>query len=240
MPRRDAFSMLRGSSSPAPEHEMTPVQSAVPSLEPPAIKPLDFIPTAEPRKKRDRKWEKSHQGQVATYRGVPPELHQTLLLLAESLGVPIDEVARVFLEYSLVNHKSGRLPIQPHPKAQRMTLYTDENVTSEPKSKGWLKDAFHSTRPGKKGKKGSQPKRWEARVSYRLPVALKQEVKELANTHTVGLGELVFFLFQHALSAYERAISGWKHIRKYWVKPSSKMGWIVNLSRIQKIICCFR
>jgi hypothetical protein len=182
---------------------MTTAQSAAPSLEPLAIKPLDFIPAAEPRKKRDRKWEKAHQGQVATYRGVPPELHQTILHLAESLGVPIDEVARAFLEYSLVNHKSGRLPIQPHPKAQRMTLYPDENVASEPKSKGWLKDAFSSTRAGKKVKKGRQPKRWETRVSYRLPVALKQEVKELADAHTVGVGELVYFLFQYALGAYE-------------------------------------
>ena len=200
MPRRDAFSMLRGSSSPAPENEMTPAQSAAPSLETSSIKPLDFIPAAEPRKKRDRKWEKAHQGQVATYRGVPPEMHQTLLHLAESLGVPVDEVARAFLEFSLAHHKLGRLPIHPHPKAQRMTLYPDGAAAPTRKSEGWLKEALSSSRPGKKAKKGSQPKRWEARVSYRLPVTLKQEVKELADAHTVGVGELVYFLFQYALS----------------------------------------
>lgn len=203
MPRRDAFSMLRGTSSPSSENETPPTTTAATPIEPTAIKPLDFIPAAEPRKKRDRKWEKAHQGQVATYRGVPPEIHQTVLHLAESLGVPIDEVARAFLEYSLANHKSGKVPIQPHPKAQRMTLYPDGDAALEPKSKGWLKDAFSAPRPGKKGKKSSLPKRWESRVSYRLPVALKQEVKELADAHTVGVGELVFFLFQHALAAYE-------------------------------------
>jgi hypothetical protein len=203
MPRRDAFSMLRGSSSPAREHEMTLGVSAASSMEPLVIKPLDFIPAAEPRKKRDRKWEKAHQGQVATYRGVPPEMHQTLLHLAESLGVPVDEVARAFLEFGLAHHKSGHLPIHPYPKAQRMTLYPDETAIPDRKSKAWLKDAFSSARPGKKRNKGSQPKRWEARVSYRLPVALKQEVKELAETHTVGVGELVYFLFQFGLSAYE-------------------------------------
>ncbi len=204
MPRRDAFSMLRGTSSPVPENDKTPVQPAVSSSEPPAIKPLDFIPTAEPRKKRERTWEKAHQGQVATYRGVPPEIHQTILHLAESLGVPVDEVARAFLEFSLTQHKSGQLPIHPHPKAQRMTLYPDGAAASDRKTERWLKEAFSSSRPGKKGKKGGQPKRWESRVSYRLPVALKQEVKELADTHTVGVGELVCFLFQYALSSYER------------------------------------
>ncbi len=203
MPRRDAFSMLRGVASSAPETDRTPAQSAASSLEPPAIKPLDFIPAAEPRKKRERTWEKAHQGQVATYRGVPPEMHQTLLHLAESLGVSVDEVARAFLEFSLAHHKSGDLPIHPHPKAQRMTLYPDGAAASDRKSEGWLKEAF-SSRPGKKSKKGSQPKRWEARVSYRLPVPLKQEVKELADMHTVGVGELVYFLFQYAVSAYER------------------------------------
>ena len=203
MPRRDAFSMLRGASSPASETEITPSKTDAPSLEPQTIKPLDFIPSAEPRKKRERQWEKAHRGQVATYRGVPPEMHQTILHLAENLGVPVDEVARAFLEYSLAHHKSGRLPIHPHPKAQRMTLYPDGEPVVKQKSKGWLKDAFSSPRASKKGKKGGQPKRWEIRVSYRLPVSLKLEVKELAERHTVGVGELVFFLFQHALSAYE-------------------------------------
>lgn len=203
MPRRDAFSMLRGAPSPAHETEITSSKTAAQPLEPQTIKPLDFIPSAEPRKKRERQWEKNHRGQVATYRGIPAEMHQTMRRLAENLGVPVDEVARAFLEYSLAQHKSGRLPIHPHPKAQRMTLYPDGEPAVEQKPKGWLKDAFSSPRASKKGKKGGQPKRWETRVSYRLPVALKQEVKALADQHTVGVGEFVFFLFQHALSAFE-------------------------------------
>jgi len=206
MPRRDAFSMLRGTSSPSQENEIAPTKPAVASPEAHAIKPLDFIPAAEPRKKRDRKWEKAHQGQVATYRGIPAELHQTILHIADNLGVPMDEVARAFLEHSLVDHKSGRFPIHPHPKAQRMTLYPDGKPEAVPTSKAWLKDAFSPQRPGKKRKQANQPKRWESRVSYRLPVALKQEVKELADQHTVGVGELVFFLFQHAMSAYESGV----------------------------------
>jgi hypothetical protein len=103
----------------------------------------------------------------------------------------------------LASHKSGRLPIHPHPKAQRMTLYPDGKTEAVPPSKAWLNDVFSPQRPGKKRKQANQPKRWKTRVSYRLPVALKQEVKELADQHTVGVGELVYFLFQHALSAYE-------------------------------------
>ncbi len=130
-------------------------------------------------------------------------MHQTLLHIADSLGVPMDEIARSFLEHSLADHKSGRLPIYPHPTAQRMTLYPDGKPEAVQPSKAWLRDAFSSQRPGKKSKKNNQPKRWESRVSYRLPVVLKQEVKDFADQHTVGVGELVFFLFQHALSAYE-------------------------------------
>lgn len=203
MPRRDAFSMLRGASSPSLQNEAAFTKPAVAPLDSPAIKPLDFIPAAEPRKKRDRKWEKAHQGQVATYRGIPAETHQTILHIADSLGVPMDEVARAFLEHSLSDNKSGRLPIYPHPKAQRMTLYPAGKPEVVPPTKAWLKDAFSTQRPGKKRKQVGQPKRWESRVSYRLPVALKREVKELADQHTVGVGELVFFLFQYALSAYE-------------------------------------
>jgi hypothetical protein len=198
--------MLRGSSSPTSENEAAPAKFAAATLDPTAIKPLDFIPAAEPRKKRDRKWEKAHQGQVATYRGIPAEMHQTILHVADSLGVSLDEVARAFLEHSLAGHKSGNLPIHPHPKAQRMTLYPGGNPEEVQPSKAWLKDAFSPQRPGKKSKKTNQPKRWESRVSYRLPVALKLEVKELADQHTVGVGELVFFLFQHALSAYENGV----------------------------------
>lgn len=204
MPRRDAFSMLRGTSSPATESDRPPAQSAAPTSETPTIQPLDFIPAAEPRKKRERKWEKANQGKVATYRGVSPEMHQTLRRLAESLGVPVDEIARAFLEFSLAQHKSGDLPIRPHPKAQRMTLYPEGGVASNRKAEGCLREAFSPSRSGKKGKKAGQTKGWEARVSYRLPVELKQEVKELAETHTVGVGELVFFLFQYALNVYER------------------------------------
>jgi hypothetical protein len=40
-------------------------------------------------------------------------------------------------------------------------------------------------------------------VTYRLPPTLKQEIKRIADTHTVAIGELVHFLFMHALRAFE-------------------------------------
>lgn len=47
MPRRDAFSMLRGASSPTPVTEPTSSNPTDQPLEPRTIKPLDFIPAAE-------------------------------------------------------------------------------------------------------------------------------------------------------------------------------------------------
>ena len=204
MPRRDAFSVLRGWNSASQDTDPAASKAAAPPDEIPSIKPLDFIPTAQPRKKRDRQWEKAHQGQVTTYRGIPAEMHQAMLQLADSLGVPVDEIARAFLEYSLAQHTAGKLPIYPHPKAQRMTLYPEGVSAADKQPKGWLQDAFALKQPGKKTKKSSQPKRWELRVSYRLPISLKGAVKELAEAHTVGVGELAFFLFQHAMTGFEK------------------------------------
>ena len=76
----------------------------------------------------------------------------------------MDEVARAFLEHSLVDHKSGRLPIHSQPTAQRMTLYPNGEPEAVQPSKAWLRDAFSSQQPGKKRKQANQPKRWESRV----------------------------------------------------------------------------
>ena len=89
---------------------------------PPGIRPLDFIPTAEPRKRRERGWEQAHRAEIATYRGIPLETHQALIRIANALGVPVDEVARAFLEFSLGQYEAGQLVLSPYPKAQRMTL----------------------------------------------------------------------------------------------------------------------
>jgi hypothetical protein len=68
MPRRDAFSKLRGAGTePSSGESSFPQPTRDAALQPSSIQPLDFIPLAEPRKRRERKWEKDHQVEIATY-----------------------------------------------------------------------------------------------------------------------------------------------------------------------------
>jgi hypothetical protein len=204
MPRRDAFSKLRGAGAkPSSGESSFPQPPRDSALQPSSIQPLDFIPLAEPKRKRERKWERDHQVEIATYRGIPPEMHQALIRLSDHLSVPVDEVARALIEFSLQQIQTGLLPIHPQPKAQRMTLFpTGQKASSDP-SQSWLREAFPTRKHDNKNKKGGLSKAWEARVTYRLPPTLKQEVKRIADTHTVAIGELVHFLFLHSLRAFE-------------------------------------
>lgn len=205
MPRRDAFSMLR--STQAEPAAVPEIPDPAPSLEmkasTPGIRPLDFIPAAEPRKRRERGWEQARRAEIATYRGIPSGTHQTLIRIANTLGVPVDEVARAFLEYGLGQYQAGQLALSPYPKAQRMTLFPEGSQAQIAATSTWLQQAFPAKRTDRKVKRTKSPKKWEARVTYRIPAELKVEIKQVADEHYVGVGELVLFLFLHALKAFE-------------------------------------
>jgi hypothetical protein len=163
---------------------------------------LDFIPSAVVKKKRDRTWEKVHQEEVATFRGITPEVRQSLMTLADTLDVAVDEVARVFLEYGISNYQSGQIQLSPSPKAQRMTLFS-QGVKSNGEKSGWLKEEVTRPRKPDKRKKTVEPKPWEYRVSYRLPPSLKENVKAIAERHSVPIGEVVLYFFKFSLNAYQ-------------------------------------
>ncbi len=210
MTRRDAFSKLRNPTTEAAENkEATERQgSPLPS------QPLDLIPIAQPRKKRSRYWEKEHRCETATYRGVPLEYHQHLGEIARSLCVPRDEVVRAFLEHSLSQYQEGQLTIFAHPKAQRMTLFPEGEISTTKRTDRiqenleWLAEVFPlrtgKKLEGRKNAKGAQrlPNRWEARVTYRLPLQLKTEIKAIAVEHTIPVGEVVWFFIEHAIQDF--------------------------------------
>jgi hypothetical protein len=210
MTRRDAFSKLRNPTTEAAEDEEATERQGVhiPS------QPLDLIPAAQPRKKRSRDWEKLHRSETVTYRGVPLEYHQLLGEIARSLCVPRDEVVRAFLEHSLNLYQEGQLTILAHPKAQRMTLFPEGEKSIMKKAariqenREWLAQAFPSPR-GKSsrnrriaGDNQGSPNRWEARVTYRLPLQLKTEIKAIAVEHTLPVGEVVWFFIEQAIQDY--------------------------------------
>ncbi len=218
MSRRDAFShlrqpdpLLRGPTQPAQEPDM----ERPPTIQ--AKQPLDFIPVASRKTKRNRTWDRAHQPEKVTYRGIPKRLLDNVGDLAASLNVPRDELVRALLEYSLADLQNNRLSLVAHPKAQRMTLFPPGEVygnrsgkAEHPSAISWLDQAFPATRHGqspsgkrKHGKSLPKKERWEARATFRLPVGLKEQVKALADENDVPVGELALFFLDHGLRAYQ-------------------------------------
>ena len=182
----------------------------------PAGQPLDLIPTADFRKKRSRKWENAHRSETVTYRGVPRQTVEWIVEISQSLSVPRDEVVRAFLEYGLTLYRSGQLTLFAYPKAQRMTLFPEDSKTNpiapttSTGTHSWLKDAFPvpaKKRMVRKRKRSRKTKErspdWEMRVTYRIPVTLKEEIRLISEEHTLPVGEVVRFFIELGSKAYQ-------------------------------------
>jgi len=215
MTRRDAFSGLRETNSGNVNEEVT--NSNIPVFN--VKQPLDLIPTAQRRKKKNRDWEQAHRAETVTYRGVPRELHEWVEEIAEGLAVPRDEVVRAFLEFSVQQYRCGQLVLIAYPKAQRMTLFPEGekkcfiSPSQINETRDWLNEAFPvATRNTQKNKKKKSLKdnkftpRWEVRVTFRLPVSLKDEIRLISDEHTLPVGEIVWFFIEQALLAYRNGI----------------------------------
>jgi hypothetical protein len=212
MARRDAFSGLREPRFLSNEiEEQYPNEPTLPERQD-TRQPLDLIPTVLPRKKRSRKWEQSHRAETVTYRGVPHEYREWIEELSEGLAVPRDEVVRACLEFGVNQYRCGQLPFIAYPKAQRMTLFPAGDKTTFPsllqnkETCNWLNEAFpvgsKKERRAKKKKDQAIEPGWTIRVTYRIPVILKEEIRSIAEEHTLPVGEVVWFLIDHALKAY--------------------------------------
>jgi len=214
MARRDAFSDLREPTPLRHEVEEQCLDSPVSLERQNPRQPLDLIPTAHPRKKRNRDWDQAHRAETVTYRGVPREYHEWIVGFSESLSVPRDEVVRALLEFGVKQYRTGQLSLFAYPKAQRMTLFPEGEKTAllsfvnNGESGGWLNEAFpvaakkEDKMKKRKGKKNlSVMPRWEVRVTYRIPVTLKEEIRSIAEEHTLPVGEVVWFFIEDALKA---------------------------------------
>jgi len=212
MPRRDAFSSLRLNDPPITEGNFPNGVLGAPEPATPK-QPLDLIPVAPTRKKRNRDWDRAHQSEKITYRGIPQSIQNEINDLAASLGVPRDELVRAIFEFALSTVQKNGLAIQPHPKAQKMTLFPEKGrssysgVGSTPYS-DWLNQAFpksgrsSASRSSKNHSREPQSKRrWEVRATYRLPVDLKTQIKALADEHDVPVGEMALLFLDFGMRA---------------------------------------
>ena len=119
MSRRDAFTGLRD------PHPLTDGEENKPHDSTKLMRqPLDLIPIADLKKKRSRKWEQVHRFETVTYRGIPRQVVEQIIEIAQSLSVPRDEVVRAFLEYGVKLYRAEELTLIAYPKAQRMTLFS--------------------------------------------------------------------------------------------------------------------
>jgi hypothetical protein len=178
--------------------------------------PVDLIPTADFRKKRSRKWENAHRSETVTYRGVPRQTVEWIVEISQSLSVPRDEVVRAFLEYGVALYRSGQLTLFAYPKAQRMTLFPADSKpnpiapTTIAGNHSWLKDAFPLPDKKASGAKKKKVKKsqeglpdWEMRVTYRIPITLKEEIRLISEEHTLPVGEVVRFFIELGSKAYQ-------------------------------------
>lgn len=228
MPRRDAFSGLRDNSS---DFDAEKDQQRTITISPDvkfSSQPLDLIPTADLRKKRTRNWEKAHRSETATYRGVPRQTVERIIKISQSLSVPRDEVVRAFLEYGVSLYRNGQLAFVAYPKAQHMTLFPVNEKVNQPlplptaETENWLKNAFPTpikktgdTKNKKHKKNPEEISQWEMRVTYRIPVMLKEELRSIAGEHTLPVGEVVrFFIEKGSMAFYEGSLK---------LKPFPKM-----------------
>ena len=167
------------------------------SSEPPTVPPgiYDSLRVAEERT-RNRQWERAHQNQKVTYRGVDPKLALKVRNIASELRVPEGEAARALIEHALREYERGELDLypRPDPERMRMTLYPDSD------------SARRSNRPKKsKHHKAS----WRVVTTWRgFPPELKGELSALASDAglNVPIGELINALLRHGLRSYETGL----------------------------------
>lgn len=164
----------------------------------PSISIYDSLRMAEERT-RNRQWERAHQDQKVTYRGVEPKLALKVKNIAGELHVPEGEVARAVIEHALHAYERGDLDLypRPDPERMRMTLYPSSD---SPRFSSQPKKLKHRNHP-----KAS----WRVITTWRgFPPALKQELSALASEAglNVPVGELITALLRYGLQAYEAGI----------------------------------
>ena len=122
---------------------------------------------------------------IATFRGIPSKLHESLKSIAGDLGISPGELARYFLENGLTRMGAGEEEIAPSFVPGGYTLYPDE------------KQKTARTRR-KRSKKSQQPRSY-----YGVPREVVLAVLEKSQAMGVTQGELARFLFERGVARYK-------------------------------------
>ncbi len=198
MPRRDPFDRLKGAQiTPAEsEHAGQPEQPRPASV-------LDDLRVAE-KKKRGRQYEMAHP--TVSFRGIPTDVNEQILAVAGEQRVMAGEIVDVFLSYGLACVDRGTLPLEPRPKAARMTLFPLSSNFQ--KRQGWseeISNPIPKPSPTRKNRREEiAPAAWKLVVSYRgVGKETAEALRRLANYKYVPVGEVATVLLKHGLEAYK-------------------------------------
>ena len=147
-------------------------------------------------RKRNRHWEKEHQSHKAVYRGVDPKLALRVKSIAGDLLVPVGDVARVLIEFSLHAYEQGDLDLRSHidPCRLRRTLFP--SATS----------SLPQERPPGRSRRKKSASSWRVVTTWRgVPPELKKRIIALASEDglNVPMGELITALLGYGIRAYD-------------------------------------
>jgi hypothetical protein len=174
-----------------------------------AVQPYQTIPFAE-KKQRKSDWNKIHAPKSF---GIPAPLTQTAIAVREKIlscaefdeggerrTIPFtaDVAANVILEWALdqVKQKPKLIPASPTPHSKvGMTAYAAAWDT-------WRKPpTFPKSTLGKKKSKTKKAKQYH--LSYRISSNSEKDIKEIAESTGVPIGEVFLRLLQIGLAGYE-------------------------------------
>ncbi len=128
---------------------------------------------------------KSPKVHIATFRGIPSKLHDSVKSIAADLGISPGELARYLLENGLARLGAGEEEVAPSFVPGGYTLYPDE------------KQKTTSTRR-KRSKKSQQPRSY-----YGVPREVVQAVLEKSKAIGVTQGELARYLFERGVARFK-------------------------------------
>lgn len=132
---------------------------------------------------RSNKQPKAH---IATFRGIPLKLHQSLKTIADDLGISPGELARYFLEKGLEQMDAGEEDIAPSFVPGGYTLYPQEKQNTASRTRR------------KRSKKSQQPRSY-----YGVPREVVRAVLEKSQSMGVTQGELARYLFERGIARFK-------------------------------------
>jgi len=167
-------------------------------------RPMDYIPAAKVRL-RSRRWEKRNKAR--SFRRVPPNVPDSIRMVARNESLTVDDVADALLDYALTCYQRNELKLEPELSEQRRTLMPERGWDGRSRLR-WLEERWNPKPPRQtpaKAKLVHSPQPWKdwPIVAYRLSPKVVKEIDAIRGEKSVPAGEVFTRLIMHAMNAYQ-------------------------------------